>query len=572
MALPSSILPRSPSLLVVGAGPTALSLVYHLLAKQGFDMSKKTGPMLCSQKSSSSVPFPPHTIVMVEADNNYSRNSACLSAGGLRTQFSLRENVLISNYGLGFVNRLRDDSTDDFVPPPPLVGGGGVAASKLANPSSCDLPPPSPRSNPCGYINAGYLFLAGSQAGASSLQANSRTQAAAGVSGIRLLKGDKASIDDHAHRRGASFNTPNNSVSYGVPPGHSTVDDAQADLPNLKATFPYLKTDDLLLGAYSKGAGDGFIDPYSYMNVMKRAIIDKGVHLVSGSVVGGLASSSSSSSSSATVYAVNVDGGHGTFTPREVALCAGASSGKVLSSLLSGASLSLLRAASLPVVGRRRVIHTFQCCDDAGLAVVSDGSPAGRAGAGTPPSAKSDEQELAKPNGAHPLTVDPTGVWYRSEGVTPEGVGPTRFICGLSPDETNPNSEPDPDCTLGDDKERDARTFEYNEDDARHFRDVIWPALFERVPIFGGLRPMGGWAGLYDFNKLDQNALLGRHPMVDNVVVATGFSGHGLQQAAGAGREGAEVLLDLPRSIDLRRLSVERLFDGSKGVFEEGIV
>ena len=39
----------------------------------------------------------------------------------------------------------------------------------------------------------------------------------------------------------------------------------------------------------------------------------------------------------------------------------------------------------------------------------------------------------------------------------------------------------------------------------------------------------------YDYNKLDQNALIGYHPECKNMLVASGFSGHGLMQTPAVG-------------------------------------
>jgi sarcosine oxidase len=134
-----------------------------------------------------------------------------------------------------------------------------------------------------------------------------------------------------------------------------------------------------------------------------------------------------------------------------------------------------------------------------------------------------------------PLTVDPSGVWFR-----PEGGG---FITGWSPDD-----------------DREPPASDLDSIDHGLFEAEIWRVLAARVPAFEAIKVTNAWAGFYDYNAFDQNAVIGAHPDIRNFYFANGFSGHGLQQAPAAGRAIAELIVNGEfQSIDLTRLGYERI-------------
>jgi FAD-dependent oxidoreductase domain-containing protein 1 len=101
------------------------------------------------------------------------------------------------------------------------------------------------------------------------------------------------------------------------------------------------------------------------------------------------------------------------------------------------------------------------------------------------------------------------------------------------------------------------------EPDLNMFEDVIWPQLYARAPGFDAVKVIRHWVGHYDYNTLDQNAILGPLSVVPNLYFMNGFSGHGLQQSPAAGRGIAEhVLTNRWQTIDLTDLSAERLATG----------
>jgi glycine/D-amino acid oxidase-like deaminating enzyme len=144
-----------------------------------------------------------------------------------------------------------------------------------------------------------------------------------------------------------------------------------------------------------------------------------------------------------------------------------------------------------------------------------------------------------------PMLIDASGVYVRPEGK--RGAEGQMFICGASPpqerdrawDETDPASQ---DVDWG------------------FFEDTIWPALAERVPAFEAIRPGRAWSGPYDMNGLDGNAIIGPAVGMPNLLLANGFSGHGLQQSPAVGRGLAEKIIHGRYvTLDLSDLGHERI-------------
>jgi len=137
-----------------------------------------------------------------------------------------------------------------------------------------------------------------------------------------------------------------------------------------------------------------------------------------------------------------------------------------------------------------------------------------------------------------PLTIDPTGVHFRQDG-------PKTYLAGG-------HSVPDP-AVDPDDFAMDHALWE----------DKIWPTIATRIPQFEAIKLVTEWVGHYDYNTLDQNAILGPHPGVENFYFVNGFSGHGLQQSPAMGRGTAEMLVyGTYRTLDLTPFGFERIAAG----------
>jgi glycine/D-amino acid oxidase-like deaminating enzyme len=262
-------------------------------------------------------------------------------------------------------------------------------------------------------------------------------------------------------------------------------DNVLLDRSGLAAQFPWLNTEGLAAGCFGR-SGEGWVDPYSLMSLVRKAAVAKGVRVINAEVAG-----------------LDVAGGR----VAGVTLADGAhlSCGSFVNAGGAGAGrIAAMAGLDLPVGPRKRYVYVLDC-----------------------PGAS---EALHKA----PLTVDPSGFYFRPEG--------RNFICGLSPSE-------------------DEEPTDMNWDvDYAWFEERIWPALAERIPAFEAIKVVNAWVGHYDYNALDQNGVIGRAPAIGNFYFANGFSGHGLQQGPAAGNAVAELIVHGSyRTIDLTRFGFERI-------------
>ena len=161
--------------------------------------------------------------------------------------------------------------------------------------------------------------------------------------------------------------------------------------------------------------------------------------------------------------------------------------------------IAALAGVELPVFARRRTVYVISC---------------------------------PRPLHPFPLLIDPTGFWIRPEG--------SKYIAGFSPAEDRDDQPLQPDYAA--------------------FENSLWPALAHRIPAFEEARLERAWAGYFEMNTFDYNAILGPHPALENFLFMNGFSGHGMQQAPIIGRAVAELLLHGRfDSLDLSELLFTRI-------------
>jgi sarcosine oxidase, subunit beta len=96
------------------------------------------------------------------------------------------------------------------------------------------------------------------------------------------------------------------------------------------------------------------------------------------------------------------------------------------------------------------------------------------------------------------------------------------------------------------------------------FVERIAEPLSERFPAVAdaGIDHRRSWAGLYEVSP-DHHAILGAAPGVPGLILANGFSGHGVMHSPATGRCIAELIVDgRSTTVDITPLSLERFARG----------
>ncbi|MBS0547586.1 MAG: FAD-binding oxidoreductase [Proteobacteria bacterium] len=248
----------------------------------------------------------------------------------------------------------------------------------------------------------------------------------------------------------------------------------------LVARFPSVSVDGVALASHGT-ANEGWFDGPALMQGFRRAAREQGAQYLADEVVGLEAN------------AVMLKSGT-RIEADTIVIAAGPWSGDV----------AALSGIALPVEPRRRSVFVFDCRERLPLL---------------------------------PLTIDPSGVWFRAEG--------RFYLAGTTPaDGNDPAGAP-------------------LEVQHQEWDEMVWPALAARVPAFEAAKVVNAWAGYYEYNTFDQNGIVGRHPEHDSLIFATGFSGHGIQQSPAVGRAVAELIVHgAYRTLDLMPFAYERISAG----------
>lgn len=261
---------------------------------------------------------------------------------------------------------------------------------------------------------------------------------------------------------------------------------------DIARAYPFFKLDDIV-GANHNLIDEGYFDGGSLFDGWRRSARERGVEFIANEVVG-----------------MRLDPAGTSVTSVQLASGEHVGCGTVVNASGPRAVLtSRMAGIEIPVEPRKRYTYIFEA-----------------------------EQPLDR---ALPLTIDPSGVHVRSDGLS----GKQTYLAGCPPD-VDPAVDYD----------------DFVEDPAL-WEEKVWPAMANRIPQFEAIRLLNSWAGHYAFNTFDQNAIVGPHDRVGNFLFVNGFSGHGLQQSPAMGRAIAELIAyNEFRTLDLSPFGYERIARG----------
>lgn len=323
----------------------------------------------------------------------------------------------------------------------------------------------------------------------------------------------------------------------------------------LRERFPHISTEGVLLASHGL-RNEGWFEPLSLLQALRRKTVYLGGHYVHGEVVDfRLRRSGSSSGSSERRRGSADEGGRGEASVDRCndlvvrladgrqktvrfgigVICAGVDSVAVARKLGYGGQRAKkdsseeeptardefhdVRANDFPIEPRKRFAFVAEL-----PTAVSGPTPTD-----------------------FPFMLDTTGAYCRPETLGGTGAGAAggqRYILGKTP---TLEEEPDPSNL---------------EVDYTYFEKVVQPTLARRLPALGTAKLRRAWAGYYDYNRLDHNPIIGQDPYYSNLIWAAGFSGRGLPMGPAVGRAITELILhDEYRTIDLSQYGWERFFE-----------
>jgi sarcosine oxidase subunit beta len=121
---------------------------------------------------------------------------------------------------------------------------------------------------------------------------------------------------------------------------------------------------------------------------------------------------------------------------------------------------------------------------------------------------------------------------------------------------------------MGAPEAEDAEGFDISRDP--DWLETLAECMDRRVPALGDVGLQSGWAGLYEMTP-DHNAVIGSSDVVDGLIYAAGFSGHGFLMGPAVGEVVRDLYLDKAPFVDVSPLHARR-FRGAGSRPERNII